>query len=320
MKKIVLHIGANKTGTTSIQNFFSEQEVELREKHGVLYPVAGRVWNAHFKLAWAVGAGKVIDGQEREWVKLRDEIEASTCNTFVLSSENFILVKDPKSIRFIRDLFPDYEFQIVLYARRQDYWLESLFLQRIKMGFLEKTFLEFLAQPDQELDYEKILFPWNDVFGSESISVIDFDSEAKKKGSVRAFFDIINVVDVKVLEKRDNDSLDRNLAEFLMSRKVYLSKSDRQKKIIEIYASKIRPNLEAKGSKYFFSSVERRKYIGRYLKGNNNVAMRFTPKKEMFDMTSMPTGALTVDKGEVNILSNKLFFELLDEAKDSATE
>ena len=41
-KRLFLHIGRHKTGTTSLQNFFSEKK-ELLSERGILYPETGRV-------------------------------------------------------------------------------------------------------------------------------------------------------------------------------------------------------------------------------------------------------------------------------------
>lgn len=53
MSKVVLHIGTEKTGTTSIQHFMSQNRQALLAK-GIVYPNLGSRKDAHFDLVNSV--------------------------------------------------------------------------------------------------------------------------------------------------------------------------------------------------------------------------------------------------------------------------
>jgi hypothetical protein len=314
MKKVIIHIGANKTGTTSIQSYCSKYSDSLIKNHGVLYPNTGRIWNAHFKLAWSLGAGKgEVDPSPDIWTDLRNEVEAAKCDKIVLSSENFILIENSNQLSQIKDTFHDYEFEIVLFVRRQDYWIESLFLQRIKMGLLEKDFNQFVSSPGQALDYKKILTPWIDVFGKESIIVVNFETEVKEKGAVTCFFQAIKVPLENIKEIRDNDSIDRFIAEFLRSKRAGFKRKDRVKKILSLYHKKIKPNLVVTPSKYYFTEKNRSDFLKNYIISNEYIANEFFLSNDLFSLECMPDGHEKVDPAGFHDVVSKIFFELLDE-------
>lgn len=61
---VYLHIGMNKTGTSALQRFFVKNQVRLAE-HGVLYPVSGRIGDAHYQISAVLGFGVEHDTQTR---------------------------------------------------------------------------------------------------------------------------------------------------------------------------------------------------------------------------------------------------------------
>jgi hypothetical protein len=57
-RRLVIHAGFHKSGTTALQEAFDSQSEELRER-GIIYPNIGR--KAHHRIAWALtdlGLGK----------------------------------------------------------------------------------------------------------------------------------------------------------------------------------------------------------------------------------------------------------------------
>jgi len=58
-RRVLLHVGLHKTGSTALQRFLANAAEELRVR-GVLYPVSGRPANSegHHNIAWQMGGDR----------------------------------------------------------------------------------------------------------------------------------------------------------------------------------------------------------------------------------------------------------------------
>ena len=106
-KKVAyIHIGINKTGSTSIQRFLCDNRQQLKTE-GYLYPQTGRSKHAHHELASALGFGGEPASNEKELAGFGEAIELevadSLCNKILISSEFF--VRDC-ALKSVEDFFP----------------------------------------------------------------------------------------------------------------------------------------------------------------------------------------------------------------------
>ena len=134
MSRLLLHIGAHKTGTTSVQNAFKSREAALAE-HCVAYPLTGRL-AAHYVFAapW-IGEMRLLyrfspeDGREA-WRRL-DADWARFDGTVVLSAEAFCQVRpDRVDFREVAALAGRFEaVEIVYVARDQLSAIQSVFME-----------------------------------------------------------------------------------------------------------------------------------------------------------------------------------------------
>ena len=217
---IFLHIGINKTGTTTIQNVLSQQYRQLLKK-GILYPKAGRNGVAHYKLSHALGffqgktKHKSCYRQAKEIKKqLLKEINLTQPKAIILSSEMFVL---PKSVKVVKDFFSEFEVKIVVYLRRHDDWWESAYNQAVKtvvsppwqQGFA--NFLRFKRKNPNYGNYRFLLDNWADVFGRENIIVRPFEYQQNKPNIVVDFFKAIGFESISkqldFVSERKNESL-----------------------------------------------------------------------------------------------------------------
>lgn len=191
MKKIILHIGFGKTGTSSIQKALLSQS-EILNSRGVLYPKTGLGnSNHHYKLA---NMTDIITNSDRElYNDLITEIESSSCDKIIISSEHFSFVK-PNFVVFIKDCLKDYDVNILFYVRPQLKLIESTYLQFIKEN-LDYAFSikEFFNIHKYSFDFMRRIAPWIKSFGEDKITAILFDKNIIGNDACLNFFDINNI-------------------------------------------------------------------------------------------------------------------------------
>ena len=205
MVKIVLHVGTEKTGTTSIQNALSNSYENLVE-NGYLFPrtlgapchihltaSALRVTSSHplRQLLNVVPQNKFETFVEKTKKDLTDEIAASNCDTLLLSDEHIsahlVNTTSMKNYRALCDEFGVVS-KVVIYLRRQDQFRLSLFSEAVKAGNIrafdiDNPLAEFKQFPPR-FDYLAILDRLSDVFGRDKLEVRLFDRRLLERGNI----------------------------------------------------------------------------------------------------------------------------------------
>jgi len=178
MKQLYLHVGAPKTGTTSIQNALDQRRQELKQL-GILYPTSAASHCAQHRIAFGLrrqvdpATGDVPDAV-LEIEAVRAEFGQSGAHTVILSSEGlFSLPKE--SIDLIHKRFEDLDTKVVAYIRRQDEMLISTFNQRIKSPEIpfRSSFAELMQASKKlpDLNYKNQLHKWSLIFGRKNVVV-----------------------------------------------------------------------------------------------------------------------------------------------------
>lgn len=143
-KKIILHAGIHKTGTTALQIILGECSDLLLNK-AILYPKAGRRdgGTAHHLLASAfaqqIKPEKIISA----FVKECEDFDG----TVVISSEEFCLFSPEainSTINLLKLIFD--EVSVIFYLRPQALIVYSQYSQQIREGYLSIPFNEFFEE------------------------------------------------------------------------------------------------------------------------------------------------------------------------------
>lgn len=184
-KRVYLHIGRGKTGTTAIQRFCSRNRDALAAQ-GIRYVHAGDDGRGvgHQELAqsflptipeWMEVSDRVHDIQRAT----TDELSCATDPAFLISSENLTLV-DPSLVKkYFNDLWGAVSFHIIFFSRSQDELVESQYNQLVKWSGETASFAQFIANPHlEELDYEALIAPWSACFGASNIIARVYDAAA----------------------------------------------------------------------------------------------------------------------------------------------
>ncbi|MEM9317802.1 MAG: hypothetical protein AAGA70_02210 [Pseudomonadota bacterium] len=173
---LTIHIGMNKTGTTALQKTLHQNRAAL-QRAGLLYPKTGlgsRSAGAglHYKLSDAFRSGS---GGPELASALLHEIDGSSAKSAIISSEFFVEVRDVESLA---SALSGRDVRILVFLRRHDHWVNSLFSQAIKsqasppwapnvdafIDHIRKNLAHYFV-------YSRLLKRWADAFGHAAMDV-----------------------------------------------------------------------------------------------------------------------------------------------------
>lgn len=226
-KKLYLHIGFNKTGSTTIQRTLAENSEALLQK-GVFYPSN---IDAAYQQRWQhVPLAAAVPGCNLHWVlpkkrktihrafeELREAIVAHTFDTLVLSSEGFGETNmGVAKLTWLKEKFVDFDIFIVAYIRRQDEYFLSTYQEAIKAGRARKfSFSDFSSL--QQLHFGRRLSAWREVFGRDHVLVRPFSRQHWLGNDlVQDFLATVNINLEPISKvKTENESLDFRAVELM---------------------------------------------------------------------------------------------------------
>ncbi|GAA6189539.1 cellulase family glycosylhydrolase [Litorivita sp. NS0012-18] len=189
MKRLFVHIGTHKTGTTSIQYALARADVALA-RQGVFYPPLYANPNnpGHHFMVLEPSAEAAAPHRA-----LIQAIDASPADTVIVSTE-LLSVIDPAQIAALADR---YETTVVCLLRRQDDYIESMYRELCKSSYcaLEpEEFVDAVLRRDPLLifsdfkgvdlraplpaDYERLIASYADLVGAERVLAIPYDDPA----------------------------------------------------------------------------------------------------------------------------------------------
>lgn len=235
MPTLHLHIGTLKTGTTSLQSFLTRNRENLL-KNGCLYPKSGAGKSDQHRFFFQTIASKrpdnlCTDKRIEEWENLEKEVALHQPKHVVISAEG-ICSFDADEVKLLRSYLSRFlsrvDIKIIIYLRRQDNLLVSLYAQRVKAGrywgSLKDFYEEGILSPnayihgdsfirDFKFDYYELLKPWAEIFGKDNIIVRSYDKE--KKRLIDSFLEAIGCD-----EKGDLEYLDFNKNQTISGKKL----------------------------------------------------------------------------------------------------
>lgn len=222
-RKLILHIGSHKTGSTSLQKFLFKKKRELK------------------KIGWNYFSSDPdgcvnVEGNANKWVNffgkkntmeaavnlgLVDELKKKDGN-WIVSAEELSWISDQGHLLELSEKLSDIfnEIMVVVYFRRQDLHLLSHYHQGFR--FYESSAARFYGRSstalpkyqeyfDDYLDYNKKFEKWAHAFGKDNLKVGIFEKERLINGDV--ITDFINKtdlgLDVEDLKINVNESLNK---------------------------------------------------------------------------------------------------------------
>ena len=298
--KIILHIGTEKTGTTSIQRFCARNREALRRR-GYFFPTSPGESN-HTKLAaFAANEGKCLDLRKPLGVESTAELETfreefmsvfraelAACGTerVILSNEHASSrLGNPEEQLRLRDFLMELadEVEIVVYLRRQDDFLLSSYSTAVKRGETEPLQLPNDVVREHRFNYHWLLKRWSQSF-EQKPTVRVFDPAELTDGDVVAdFLGVLGLENSSEFERveRTNESLDLMAIEFLRELNRFLPKAWDQGG--EAARANLIPLLQArKISKRLTSWPELDEFYASFADKNRKVANHYLGSERLF--------------------------------------
>lgn len=181
-RRVILHVGAHKTGTTYLQTLMWHNRDALR-RHGVLFPA--RISSEHRHASREVRRGLTLGGrrQPTAWNRLLQEVRGFD-GTVVISHENFCSATAEQAQSVLAALAPA-EVHLVVTARSVVWTFGSLWQEHVKFHATEPL-AEFASDLDdadpmnfwgwRDLDTAGVLARWGSTLPPEHVHVITVPS------------------------------------------------------------------------------------------------------------------------------------------------
>jgi len=321
-KKLILHIGQPKTGTTSIQRFCLNHRDHLL-RQGVLYPDAGRhgPGQQHFAPRFLVSYGYKLPNHPysvesfknsctalaREIDKYNDRID-----TILISSEELSALPS-SAVVFLSDIFSDvFDVSILLYLRRQDAMIESMCAQdRLTRRVNSPFYPESLSTGHGLLDLQQQTSHWHNTFRCKSFHIEIYERNSQVSSLEEEFLASIGLSPPHQREekKRLNKKLSRAASEYLYTHSNVVYESQQYFDLVAKLDRYSRLSPTPPEYRYYHAPETRIKLLNEKRESNQNIAVKYFNRRELFnDPWPQPTepwveypGLSVTDKSDIEL-------------------
>ncbi len=293
--KVYLHIGWHKTGSTAIQAFMMRNRSAILKECGILYPVTGHSTIGHHLAAWSLQdpitstLAKEINFSETAEVvfsRIFEEAESYGATTLVLSSEEFGTTNQYSIVRLAR-ILKGHEVKLIVYLRRQDEYVESLYNQCVKDygARVGESFEHFLRAA--YLDYGSYLDDWASLFSGLSINVRIYDrSRFPEKNVVLDFMQAIGLAPSPSYQMNNmeaNPSLSTRSVKVLarVNAEVSLDRAEHERVVAILLNAETEEN---RNQKVFLSPSSRLTLLNNFKSSNEKMFKRWLDKPNLFQL------------------------------------
>lgn len=266
-----LHVGMEKTGSTSIQHALVKHADWLTELGYHVPKAATPGRSAKHDVEWK-------DPHDRAWIDLAREIDDVRAEHVILSEETIYCLKPPVLQR-IRKMFPDHDFSVILYVREQADFIQALALQSQKKprGAFnlrnEARVQKFIDS--RKLQFNELAESLESVFGRGSLCARMFDRSCFVDGDL--FSDFVAALGIEnsagvTAPIHINPTIGPEFADILRARRAELTAVMAYDEGLNL-AGRLTTN--GVGSRYFLSEERVSELRQTYRRPNKEFARRF---------------------------------------------
>ncbi|MGQ0485117.1 MAG: hypothetical protein ACT4SY_07190 [Hyphomicrobiales bacterium] len=198
MRRLILHVGSPKAGSSSLQKFFFINREALAEK-GILFPVVpGEGRRSHAALPMSIAGHRLGPNQGGlNFAALKQIVDASSARTFVVSSEFFTWGRNfPDIVARVNDLVAaaGLSLTVVACVRPPHLSINSSFTQATKSFKNAQRFDKFCERILSHDRYDPLVVfkPWMEIQRSTFVA-LPFASEHLMPDLESAFFRAVSI-------------------------------------------------------------------------------------------------------------------------------
>jgi hypothetical protein len=208
-KKLYIHIGHYKTGTTALQILLDYNEAHL-VAHGFEYSPRVRHHSKHSQLAFAVfqeaGITSLMHGYDDPvastalWNAICSRARNSPAHSSIISSEELMrfgaIPTAPAKLAEFAQIAEGIDITIIAYLRSPQDHLRSWHNQLVKMRMQVGDFGAAVQEAIEPIhyDYAAALKPWIDTFGADRVVLRDYEAiRHDPTGIFKDFFSVIGL-------------------------------------------------------------------------------------------------------------------------------
>ena len=198
--EVLLHIGLQKTGTTSLQEWASANSESLSAQCGIdVYRGFIPGWETnHFELPmlsqrperplWVLDHFPESRGDQ--WQRdarahIRNQVD-SGARSLLISSEGMANLRFDDEVERIAELLAPHKIRVVVTLREPVEWLKSYKLQMLKTQMApsdDPTSCAYIEPDTWLLDFDGLVTTWRRVLGDKNVIVLSYEKAQSECGS-----------------------------------------------------------------------------------------------------------------------------------------
>lgn len=268
MSELIIHIGAHKTATTTIQKALFDNAKALADS-GLIYPRVCWFHYAQHRLAFALrGLADPVRGDRpdlaTEVAQLNAVLDQQRSGKVLISSEELFSIGSA-SIALLRSAVRAERVRIIAFVRRPDEMLLSIYNQKTKSpgnGFARPLdyFVSHPRQIDPDILYAEHIGNWADAFGTDAINLQTYEASPP----VEAFFAALGLAALPRLGNGLNQSVPAPVVEVMRLAKAFGFEEQKQRALYEL------ANRQFEGAPRVYLSDEARTRIINHFEAEND--------------------------------------------------
>jgi hypothetical protein len=226
--QVILHIGTHKTGTSALQECLRRNEKMLADK-GIHYARIAPYKNSN---GLAKTVAKNRGAEVKAYVERHiDKAVTLGADTLIVSAESFYAMtmffhkfnarlgdywnSESEAIEFLHCAFPQgVTTRLIVFFRRQDYFLESIYREVVKSRGVAMPIDEFRVFFSEALDYWRHMEIWSAVFPDCAVYTYEQASNNISEFFFRNVLHLTNTEEFYGLNLRMNIRLSRDVLEY----------------------------------------------------------------------------------------------------------
>jgi hypothetical protein len=235
-KRVYIHIGTPKSGTTYLQANLHENAPSLKKQQGLLYPSQrkGDMFHAMADLRGGVTEWRVNpDRVDGAWARIATRINAFS-GASIISQEQLCGASREQVRRMLGDL-PDHEHHVVITARSLDLVVPASWQQRVKQGGVLTfgAFRELILDPRSDSrpargfwgqqDLPAILSRWGEGIPPDHVHVVACPPPGTEPGQLwRRFCSVVGIDPARTVEATERSNVALGITEIELMRRLNL--------------------------------------------------------------------------------------------------